>query len=54
MPRQPNRPTKANITVVSSSEQQGKELLDIIGIMMLEYINRPPDEDDEYTKKWLS
>ncbi len=42
-----NRLKQANVTIVSSTEEQGKELLAIIESMMMDYINRKPDEERE-------
>lgn len=42
-----NRPKSANIIWVKPTEEKRKEILDIIGSMMMDYINRKPEEDKE-------
>lgn len=42
-----NRLKSANVTVVSGSEEQGRELLTIIESMMMDYINQGSKNDDK-------
>ncbi|MCM3792525.1 hypothetical protein M3690_04360 [Priestia megaterium] len=42
-----NRLKHANVTIVSPTEEQGKELLAVIESMMMDYINRKSDEEIE-------
>lgn len=40
-----NRPKSANIIWVKPTEEKRKEILDIIGSMMMDYINRRPEKE---------
>ncbi|MEI2361148.1 hypothetical protein [Priestia megaterium] len=46
-----NRLKHANVTIVSPTEEQGKELLAVIESMMMDYINRKSNEQKEDKKK---
>lgn len=41
-----NRLKHANVPVVSSTEEQGKELLKVIESMMMDYINHRPEKEE--------
>ncbi|MFA1509862.1 hypothetical protein ACDN41_11600 [Priestia aryabhattai] len=42
-----NQLKSANITVLEPSEERRKEILDIIGSMMMDYINQGSKNDDK-------
>jgi len=39
------------ITVLEPTEERRKEILDIIGIMMMDYINRRPEREKKETEE---
>lgn len=42
-----NRLNSSTITVLEPTEERRKEILDIIGSMMMDYINRKPEEEEK-------
>jgi len=45
-----NHLKSADVTILSSTEEQGRELLKVIEDMMMDYINYKPEKEDKESK----